>query len=786
MFKNYLIIGLRNIRRHKGYSFINISGLAIGITVCLLLFLWIQDELYYDRYHENANQIYRVVSRYESDGRINQFVMTPAPLAPALLSEFPEIEKAVRFYENVYKVGIEKNIFYEKIFFADPEIFDVFTFPLARGDLKNALNEPYTIIISEDIRNKYFGKHDPIGKVLVLHEDRDYKIAGVFKNIPRNSHFRFDFLASFSTIERSDSEKWGMSNFYTYILTSENFNRKNYAEKLPAFVEKYIGREARYNYKRTYPLQSLLKIHLHSSLRGEIETNTDIKTIYIFSLIALFILFIACLNYINLSTARSTSRAKEVGLRKVIGASKHQLVKQYLGEALLFAFLALPFAIILSEIFLPLFNTLSGKELDINYFSNFPILVGLIGIVFLVGLISGLFPAFYISALQPVNLLRGKLKTSSKVSWFRRSLVVSQFSISIIFIICTVIVFNQLEYVRNSKLGIEKEHIVNIPIYGKETLQKYALIKSEFKKNSSVMAASASSFSPGKVIWYQSYWREGAREDEDLMIHWIPVDHDFIDTFKIKLVEGRGFSKNFSSDLGNVYILNESAVKKFGWKSPVGKEFKVIEKGTVIGVVEDFNYKSLHQEIRPIVLYVYPKSFQYLSVRINPVGVSDTLEFLKNKWQEIISGQSFEYSFLDDDFDSLYKSELRLGKIFSIVTTLAIFIACLGLFGLAAFSVEQRTKEIGIRKILGSTSLKIVLLISKEYTRLVIVANLISWPISYYIMNKWLQNFAYRTHLGIDLFILSGLLAFSIALLTVSYLSIKAAIANPIKALRYE
>jgi putative ABC transport system permease protein len=440
----------------------------------------------------------------------------------------------------------------------------------------------------------------------------------------------------------------------------------------------------------------------------------------------------------------------------------------------------------LSELSLPLFNSLSGKELGISSFDNLFLLFGLFSIILIVGLISGIFPAFYTSALQPVKALRGMLKASSIISILRRYLVVTQFSISIVFIISTVVVFSQLDYIRSRKLGFQKEHIVNIPIHDKGALQRYETIKSEFLKDSSVLAVSASNFFPGKNVWYQSYWREGARGDENLMISWMTVDHDFLETFQIRLVEGRNFSRDFPNDVEGGYILNESAVKEMGWDVPLGKEFKILEKGRVIGVVEDFHFKSLHQEIKPVALCIYPQFFESFSVKISPVRISRTLDFLKNKWQELVPGQSFEYSFLDEDFGRLYEAEMRLSRIFSIVAALAVFIACLGLFGLAAFMAEQRAKEVGIRKVLGATVSNIIIMLSTEFSKWVLMANIIAWPVAYYAMHQWLQNFAYRTDMALWMFLSAAMIALVIAWLTVSYQAFKVALTSPGESLRYE
>jgi putative ABC transport system permease protein len=788
MIINYIKVAFRNILRHKGYSSINIIGLSAGMAVCLLLFLWVHDELSYDRYHENVDQIYRIIFQYESEGKVKGSASTPAPLGPALVSEFPEVKKAVRFGENGFLVCCKDKCFFERIFFADPEVFEVFNFPLVQGNPAAVLNTPYSIIISENIRDKYFGKEDPVGKIINLKGKHDFKITGVFKKIPRNSHFTFDFLGGFSDYAGRNSDKWGISNYYTYVLISKDYPLYKFEAKLPSFIEKYRGKEAVSVYKTKYLPQPLTRIHLHSHLRNEIEPNSDIRNIYIFSAIALFILLIACFNYINLSTAMYIKRIKEIGVRKVIGAVRSQLINQFLCEAFLFSLITLPLGLLCAQLFLPFFNAISGKQLMIRLFDNSFLLPGIVIIFLAVGFFSGFFPALFVSYMKPINALKGMFKFSSKISLLRKFLVVFQFTISVAFIINSIVILNQLNYIRNKDLGFNKECIVNIPIHRKAALEQYETIKNEFLKNSNVTAVSASSFFPGKNRWYVNYWREGINPDENPMINCLIVDDGFLETFNIKLLKGRSFSKHFPGDRGNTYILNNLAVKEFGWESPIGKEFKLgsAKKGTVIGVVEDFHFRSLHHDIKPVALYFSPQWFAYFSVKIASHDIPQSLSFLKNKWQGLVPNQFFEYSFLDEDIDNLYKTEARLGNIFIAVAFLAIFVACLGLFGLAAFTSEQRTKEIGIRKVLGASAARIVLLMSKEFTRWVLVANIIAWPVAWYAMNKWLQNFAYRTSIGIWIFLLAGLIVFIIALLTLSYKAISAALANPIKALRYE
>jgi putative ABC transport system permease protein len=792
MFKNYLKVAFRSLTRFKGHSFINIAGLAIGMAACLLLFLWVQDELSFDRYHENSDIIYRVVPQYEYDGRVERSAKTPAPLAPALLNEFPWIQNTTRFTKNKFLIKCNNNAFLGDIFFADPNVFDVFTFPLVAGNPKTALKNPNSILISEEMKNKYFGEEDPIGKTITADDWSNFRIVGVFKDVPHNSHFRFHFLTSIFNFRANHLSQWGVANYCTYILIKKGFPHvfETFSEKMPQFVEKYRGEKFRDMYKLTYLLQPLTSIYLDSNIINEIEPTRDIETVYIFSAIALLILIIACLNYLNLATARFTTRAREAGLRKVLGATPSQLIMQFLGESFLMALIALPLAILLAELFLPLFNSLSGKELAFYYFNNPFLLAGLVGIILCVGMLSGIVPSLFMSAFQPTAVMKGVLKTRSIIPVLRRSLVVFQFSISIALIICTMIIANQLHYMRTRNLGFNKNHVVNIKMnHNEEAILKYKTIKHEFSQHPNVMSVSASSFFPGSLWGYMNYWLDGMASIDYRMIRCFSVDYDFIDTFQINIVEGRGFSKEFAADAESAFILNEAAVKKFGWESAIDKNFKLsveFKKGKIIGVVEDFHFNSLHQEIAPLVLCIEPSGFEYFAVRIEPDNISQTLDFFRSKWEELVPGEPFDYTFLDEDFDRLYKSEEKLGRLLIIATFLAVFVACLGLFGLAAFTAEQRTKEIGIRKVLGASVPGITLLLSKEFSRWVLISNIIAWPIAWYAMSRWLQNFAYRVTILPWTFLLAGLLAFLTALLTVSYKAARAARANPVEALRYE
>jgi putative ABC transport system permease protein len=786
MLKSYLKTSWRNLIRYKTYSAIHLFGLAIGIACTLLIFLWIQDEMSYDRFYENSERIYRVISESQSDGAINRSAKTPAPLASALVRDFPEVVKAATIDNNGYFIGYENKRFYERVFFSDPEFFDVFNLPLIKGDSKTALKDPYTIVISERAGEKYFGEDDPMGKALTFSKKSNFTITGVFKDIPENSHFRFDFLASLTSYKSRYMDQWGVSNFYTYVLTSEGLSPERFQDAIPDFVEKYRGSEVRHVYKLRYLLQPLPSIHLRSRIKGEIGPNGNISNIYIFSAVALFILLIACFNYINLSTARYTTRVKEIGIRKVVGARRVQIIKQFLGESTYISFIALIIAVITAHFLLPIFNSLAGKELSINYLKNHELSILMILIMAAVGVASGSYPALFFSAFQPAHVLKGSERVRMKGHFLRKALIVVQFAVSILFIVGTVTIHNQLRYVMNKKLGFNKEHLVNIPLSVEGALEKRETIKNEFLQDPNILSASVSGYKPGRDAYNQSYWYEGADENMNHMIRWIAVDQDFLSTYEIELTAGRDFSRQSPSDTEQAYILNESAVKEIGWEAPLGKQFKINQKGTVIGVIKDFHFESLHQKIEPLALCIYPSGFEYLAVRIRPENIAHTLNFMQKRWQDLVPNQVFQFSFLDEDYDNLYRAEARLGAIFSYITLFAVIIACLGLFGLSALITELRTKEMAVRKVLGASAAGITLMLSREFLKLVLAANIIVWPAAWYVMNRWLKNFAYRINLGIGIFFISGIIVLAVALAAVSYQSIKAARANPIELLRYE
>jgi putative ABC transport system permease protein len=804
MFKNYLKIALRNLHRFRTYSLINITGLIIGMACFILVFLYVQDELSYDRYHENSRQIYRITAEANITGQNMQTATTPAPLAPTLTDEFPEVLGAVRFLcshsgrDSLIAYG-EKKFYESRFLYADQNVFDIFSFKLIKGDPETALKNPHSIILTEEMAKKYFGNEDPLGKVMTVNNRSDFQITGVLRRIPHNSHFRFDFLASFATLTEADksiSQNWGDLSYHTYLLLAEGSSPVELESKLPLIVKKYVskffesylGNVENMTSMFKFHVQPLTGIHLHSQLLGEIEANSDINYVYIFSAVAFFILIIACINFMNLATARSSCRAKEVGMRKVVGAQRSQLIGQFLGESFLLSFISLLLAIGLVEILLPAFNAISEKEISLNYSQSWIVLIGLVGMAFVVGFLSGSYPAFLLSSFRPIEVLRGKVKSSLAVPFLRKILVIFQFSVSVILITGTVVIRDQLIYIRNKNLGFDKEQLVAIPLRSNEIIRNYQSIKNELLQYPDIVKVSASSTLPGRGLGTSVFRPEGASDDNCLLMYNISVDYDFIKTLGIELLAGRSFSKDFSSDDREAFIINEAAVKKLGWKSPIGKqvEYISVRKGTVIGVVKDFHYLSLHQKIEPFLLYVDPEDFRYFAVKIRPQNISRTLAFLEDKWRKFDPAHPFEYSFLDDDFDKLYKADKKLGQIFVSFTALAIFIACLGLFGLTSFTAEQRTKEIGIRKVLGASVPDIIVLLSREFTKWVLAANLIAWPVAYYAMNRWLQNFAYRISISLWMFFLAASLTFVISLFTVSFQAVRAAVSNPVKALRYE
>jgi len=808
VFKNYLKVAIRNILRRKGYSFINIFGLSIGMACFILISLFVLDELSYDKFNEKADHIYRVCYHSRHGSNEVNMALTPVPMAEALKKDFPEVIESARVRSYGFPVFRykEKVFSEEKVFWVDNSIFKIFTIPFIQGNPETALEEQNSIVVTKSMAQKYFGEENPIGKSLNSDNRMDYLVTGVVEDVPKNSHFHYDFLASLSTLDESRSPFWLSYNYYTYLVLKEGVDYKNFEKKLEDFVRKYAGTQFHKALGITldqlfasggaygYYLQPLTDIHLHSSLDFEIEPNSDIFYVYIFSVIAIAVLLLACINFINLTTAISGRRSREVGIRKTLGSHKKQLLSQFLSESVLMSLISLFIALFFVELLLPWFNNLSGKGLSISYFGNSTVLPLSFFLMVFVGILAGFYPAFVLTTFKPVTVLKGVIERGGKTLWLRSGLVIFQFTISIIFFIGTFVVSNQLDYIQNKKMGFEKEQLVTVKKTD-DIGKQIGTFKQELLDLPGVIGATNSSdILPGGNFSTITYKMDGLSVGKYHNLKNMYVDHSFIDTYKIDIAEGRFFSKDFSTD-NTAVVINQTALKNLGLSDPIGK---VLRKTTptpgrfinykIIGVVKDFHFESFHQEIKPIAIELFSENGfgRYLTVRVKPQNIKSTLQDMEKIWSKFTGGQPFEYIFFDENFAKFYSAEQRTGHVFTVFSVLAICIACLGLFGLVAFTTEQKTKEIGIRKVLGASVSGIVLMLSKVFIRWVLFATFIAVPFAYLIMKRWLEDFAYRISIGIDIFILSGFIALIIALLTVSYLSIKSATANPVDSLRYE
>ncbi len=805
MLTNYVKTAWRNLLKQRVHSLINIVGLAMGMACALLIFLFVEDELSYDTFHENADRIYRLTRVSKIGDNTFAVANTASAMGPALQKDYPVVEKVVRVWRTrpdlVLRLG--ENKFPEHGYFVDETVFDVFTFPLKTGDARTALREPATMVISQQMAKKYFGESDPVGKVISIDDGPDFRVTGVLYDLPGNSHFNFAFLASMASFQQmapgyfKGLGAWFNNGFYTYLLLHPNQDVAGFKNQLPNFVQKYMAASfadvTKSGYALDLELEPLTDIYLRSDLSTQLEPVSEARYVYIFSAIAFFILLIGCINFINLATARSNRRAPEVGMRKVMGASRAQLISQLVCESTLLSIIALFLALGLVELLLPFFNHLTGKSLAMYYFTNTFTWLGIIGITLLTGLLAGSYPSLLLSAYQPAKILRGSSGNRSQRR-LRKTLVVLQFTISIALIVGTAIIGEQLHFMQNKELGFNKDHLVVLPIKSDGIKLRYETLRTELLQNPNVIAVTAASGLPGQRMPADSYpIFPAGKEGEDWAMRTTMVDYDFLKTMRIKLISGRDFSRQFPADAGAAFILNESAVRALGWNAPLGQKLvweaggpNGVKVGQVIGVVEDYHYESLHKQIDPLILHIEPKRFSNLAVRIRSENSAETLAFLEGTLRQFDAEQVFEHSFLDENLTHSYSSESKLGEIVRYFSSLAIFIAGLGLLGLAAFTAEQRTKEVGVRKVLGASAFGLVGLLSSEFVKLVLLANLIAWPIAYYTLDLWLQNFAYRIEIEWWLFALAGGLALLIALLTVSTQAIRAALANPVESLRYE
>jgi len=785
MLKNYLKIVLRNIKRHKGYSFINITGLALGMACCLLITIWVLDELSYDKFHENAASLYRVEENQDYSGRQFHVNVTPYPLAPALKDEIPEIIDASRYVWAgglLFRYG-DKVFFEDDIRAVDPSFFQMFTFPLLKGDENVALNSPYSLILSEDIAEKYFGEEDPLGQMISINNQYAFTVTGIMKNVPHNSYLQFDIIIPYEFLRKTGKtdEEFGSNSIQTFIKLQENIPVEQVNEKIFGFIRTRLPES-----RTDLVLMPYTRIHLHSYFGWEKDTGA-IQYIYIFSLIALFVLLIACINFMNLSTARSANRAKEVGLRKVVGALKRHIIQQFYGESVVFAFIALIFAVVIVSLLLPAFSSLASKELSWSVTGIESILIGLLAITLFTGLVAGSYPALFLSAFQPVKVLRGSLKSGAGSSRFRKVLVVVQFSISILLIIGTTVVYKQLNFMKNRRLGWDKEHLVYIYLRA-DIKNSYEALKTELVRDSRILGVtgayqlpSYNSGNAGGADW------DGKDPELSVLIGINAVDFDFIETLKIEMADGRSFSREFSSDLSKSFIVNEEVAKIMEKESVVGERFSFVGvEGSIIGVMKNFHYQPIRNKIEPLAIHVLPDYINYMLIRIPPDSISESLQFVGNTWNNVIPDYPLEYRFLDEAFDRMYRTEDRMGTLLKYFAILAVFIACLGLFGLASFTAEQRTKEIGVRKVLGASISQVTLLLCKQFLLLVMLANVIACPVAYLVMKNWLQNYAYQTGLELFIFVAAMAAALVVAIISVSFQAVKAAISNPVDSLRYE
>lgn len=802
MIKNYFKICYRNLVRNKLYSFINIFGLALGLAICFIITLWVQRELSYDRFHENAERIYRLERELFRDNLYSRWPIGSGQYKDLLLNDFAEIEDAVRFWSRGFLIKDHKNFVREQqVFAVDNSIFEIFDFGLEEGESQSALTDPKTLVLTRKAALKYFGTDDVIGKSLPLEWDgemTDFRVTGILKEVPENSHIHFDMLISISSYPDEAFASLRSNYLYIYLLAREGISRKTLEARMKEFVEKRL--EPVYG-DLTFSgldIHDVLKIHLfpitdihlHPAENWEIEPGGSIQSVYIFSTIAVFILILACINFVNLSTARAKKRGKEVGLRKTVGAGKKQLRAQFIQESIISALLSLAAAIVFISLFIPLFNHLFSVELSLSLFLQPKNLLIICAITLFAGIISGLYPAFYLTRFDPALAIKGGSFSGTGRSIFRRNMVLFQFLISAVLIFGMFIVYRQMSYIQTRSLGFDRENVVVISARGQQIFQNYDAFRNELLNDTGIISVSASSDLPG-----DPQYGNGAvfRQDSNVPINLIyfTADYDYVETLQMEMLAGRDFSRDFSTDAENTVILNHAAVKRIGWTPEEAVE-KVLRRGEdlpslkIIGVVKDFNFKSLRTEVEPILIQLTSYSIGYISLRVATGNIENHLGFIRQKWESTFPGEQFDYTFLDARIHDMYEKERKMQNLFVVFSILAILVACLGLFGLAAYTAEVKTKEIGIRKILGASTGRVTYLLSKEFIKWILIANVLAWPLGWFFMNKWLQNFAYRIKIGWAVFLFTIGITLFIALFSFVFQALKAAWADPVESLRYE
>ncbi len=799
MFKNYLKVAARNLARYKGYAFINIMGLAVGIAASVLIFLYVADELSFDRFHENADRIYRITADWSNkgDSRIHQ-LGTPHVLAKTIREKYPQVEALTQITGPLGDVVLKRRDLALKVtdaFAADASFFDVFTFPLVKGDPQSALRAPNTVVLSETLAAKCFGKEDPMEKTIdiqVVGQRIPLKVTGVMRDVPRNSHFRFEMLVSLVTLYPTPSMGWTSNNYATYLRLSEGVAEVLMEEKLVE-IDKLYYEGGRQHIPWIWTLEPITRIHLYSDLVTGNQPNGSIAYVRLFTFVAVLILVIAGINFVNLATARSSRRAREVGIRKVVGSLRSQLVGQFLGESILTSFVALAVGIGLIQAALPFYRNITVRDLGLSYFTNPLVIPGLLSLSLAVGFLAGLYPAFFLSSFKQTEVLKGSRfgGRNRGALALRNGLVVFQFAMSVLLIIGSLVIAKQLDFIKNQRLGFDKDHVMAVHNAGNLGPQ-LAVYADRLKQHPDILGVTAAGALPGQGTSNWGIGVEGVETDRPMNMNFLTCNQDFAEVLNIRMIEGRFMSREHPSDVDAV-VINRKAVEYFGVPEPVGKKIRIwwTKKNlTIIGIIDDFHFESLHRDVRPMG-YILPEAINsnrrpYLLAKIRSESTTAVLSYIEKTWASMASGLPFEFTFLDEKIDSLYQNDNRAGKVVSLFSILAIFVSCLGLFGLAAFVTEQRTKEIGIRKIVGARLSTILWLLTGRFVKWVVVANLIAWPVGYWIMDRWLKGFAFRTSLTVWLFLASGLAAVAIAILTVSRQAFRAARANPADSLRYE
>jgi putative ABC transport system permease protein len=791
MLRNYIVIAIRNLLRNPVYALINIFGLSIGITCSLLILIFIKNEISYDRFHENKDELYRMVFEdVDPNGNTTVTPQMTAPVAPDMMEEFPEVMAATRItgYRDGYFTYQNKSFKVSNVIYADSLFFEMFSFGLISGAPETLLKDPFTVVLDEKTAETIFGKEDPAGKIIRWNNKDNLLVQGIVKSPPGNSHLQFSSLISFSSLYKDDRlyMDWnGGMQYYHYIELVPGTPEEKIAAMLPEFMYRHINKMLEGSgFSINAKLQPVLDIHLKSNYVGEIGANGSMSAIIIYSAVALFILLIACINFMNLTTARSTRRAREIGLRKVLGAEKESLIGQFLGESIIMSLLGFIIALIMIEILMPVFNNMVGRDLDLYQARNLDLIISMPVFIIITGLIAGSYPAFIMSSFIPANVLKGKISGKKGPSGFRNILVMIQFAISLVLIICTLVIYAQLGFVKSKDVGYQKENIMVLRFTSDNFKNRYMISKDELKNIPGIISSSATSEIPGTGFTSNGYKPEGF--DNWMMFNAVDVDYDYVGTMGLQVVRGRSFSPDMASDK-DAFMINETLAKELNWPDPEGRKIEREGVHQVIGMVKDFHFASLHQEIGPLIFTMKPyMGFDFLLVRFRTDNLDVLINNIRKVWEKLDANEPFEFFFLDDVFNEMYRAEQKLGSMLLYIAILAIIIACMGLFGLALYNTEQSTKEIGLRRVFGSTVSRVVLLLTGKFTRWVLLANLLAWPVAFILIKKYMQMYAYRIELPLWVFFLTALGTYLIALVTISIQSVKAGTTNPAETLRYE